>query len=72
MTAQELDKALATKPRAQKTPSKIWVGFSVNGGSAKVIQDAFQKAGITNRGDYVRGLVLTDLKKKLGADKPPK
>lgn len=63
---QTLDEALAPKPKAKTGKSnKIWVGFSVNGGSAKVIQQALAKAGITNRGDYIRRLVLADLKQRL-------
>lgn len=60
-----LDQALTPKPRVNGKSDKIWVGFSVNGGSAKVIQQALAKAGITNRGDYIRRLVLADLKQRL-------
>ncbi len=61
-----LEKALAPKSKKGNGKSdKLWLGFAVTGENAKALQDALGSAGIENRSEYLRKLVLSDLTARL-------
>lgn len=68
---ESVEKALTVSGKTKSNkPMKIWIGFTVNGDQVDVMRKAFEKAGVVNYADYVRTLVLADLRSKLS--KQPK
>ncbi len=64
----DLEKALAPKARKSNGKSdKLWLGFALTGEAAKTLVNALDSAGITNRSDYLKKLVLSDLGKHTDA-----
>lgn len=65
VSLEELEKALAPKHgRKQSVQEKKWIGFTANGREREVLDAALARLGISNRADYVRHLVIHDLKQQ--------
>ncbi len=67
----DLEKALATKPKAEpKDDGKLRMYLVLDGDNAKVVKQALAKVGVTsNYAAFLRTAVLNELKRRLNGQK---